>query len=115
MTESKLSALLRQASVEPIAPEYDPVWDKASELLKDNAIEPEEDSEAIARTVRAVKFDAHTRQFRHWVPFICMVLASAVAFFALAEAIMPQAFHSSASQTRSAPLGTYADKPDVRR
>lgn len=89
MTESQLSRLLQSASAEPIAPEYDPVWEQASMLLKSSSMPADEDAEAVARTVRAVKMDAYSRQARHWIPVAVAVVASALAFFALAEAVVP--------------------------
>jgi len=91
VTDSKLASLLKSASAEPIAPEFDPVWEQASALLQASSVEVADDSEAVARTLRAVRLDAHARSPRHWVPFVVAVVASALAFFALAEAVVPHA------------------------
>lgn len=100
MTDSQLTRLLQSASAEPISPEYDPVWDEVSSLLKSSSMPVEDDPDAIARTVRAVKLDAHTRQVRHWVPFAVAVVASAVAFFALAESVVPHPHPTSVVNVR---------------
>lgn len=113
MTRAEAKALLAGAPAEPISPEYDPVWLEACDLLRSTSLEPKDDHLAVARTVRAVRFDLQSRQARSWIPAVLMLLASTAAFFALAEAVTPRPVERA---PQPAPyLGSYLDSPDVRR